>query len=134
MLSWLFRIWLLFVVIILLAGVGLAYGEWQEVRQEYSTDLHALAAAMADGTQLFLQGAQTSLSMLAQDADRTANITSLLLHEKLQDYLVLNPDFDSVGLKTADNTVITSGMNKDLLHTLLSPVATHKNFFLTTQQ
>ncbi|MDA8153333.1 MAG: EAL domain-containing protein [Acidithiobacillus sp.] len=123
MLPWLLRAWLLFVVIVLLAGGGLAYETWQEVCQEYSTNLRVLAAAVADGTHLFLKGTQSSLAMLGQDTGKGADATPLAIHEKLQDYLVLEPNFNSVGVRAVGNGVVTAGMDKGLVRALLTPQA-----------
>ncbi len=120
MLLWLLRAWLLFIVLVLLAGGGLAYETWQEVRLEYSANLQVLAAALADNTHLFLKGSQSSLAMLGQDTGQGAEATPLAIHEKLQDYLVLEPNFNSVGVRTAGDGVVTAGMDKGLVHALLS--------------
>ncbi|OCX74379.1 putative bifunctional diguanylate cyclase/phosphodiesterase, partial [Acidithiobacillus thiooxidans] len=135
MLPWLFRAWLLFVVIVLLAGGGLAYETWQDVCREYSTNLRVLAAAVADGTHLFLKGTQSSLAMLGQDTGTGADGTPLAIHEKLQDYLVLNPDFNSVGVRAAGDGVVTAGTDKGLLRTLLSrPASPDARSRITDQQ
>ncbi|MBU2837844.1 hypothetical protein HF673_19495, partial [Acidithiobacillus thiooxidans] len=135
MLPWLLRAWLLFVVIVVLAGEGLAYETWQDVCQEYSTNLRVLAAAVADGTHLFLKGTQSSLAMLGQDTGTGADGTPLAIHEKLQDYLVLNPDFNSVGVRTAGDGVVAAGMDKGLLRTLLSlPASPDARSRITDQQ
>ena len=111
MVPWLFRAWLLLVVIVLLAGGAMAYQTWQEVRLEYRENLRVLAAAVADGTHLFLKGTQSSLAMLGQNTGKDADVTPLALHEKLQDYLVLDPNFNSVGICAVGEGIVTAGVD-----------------------
>lgn len=118
MLHWLFRAWLVFVVLVLLAGGWLADGTWQEVRHEYGANLQVLAAAVADGTHLFLNGSRLSLTLLGQE---TAAATPLIIHETLQNFLVQEKDFNAVGVRTTHGMVVASGDDKDLVRSLLSP-------------
>lgn len=120
MLRWLFRAWLLFAAILLMAGGGLAYAQWMEVRQAYANNLSTLAAAVADGTHLFLDGAQISLQMLDYENTRDLAINSFKIHERLQNYLIRNPDFSAVGVRIDGGSGIVSGTDRDLMRTLLS--------------
>ncbi|MHB1203496.1 MAG: hypothetical protein ACYCZC_10195, partial [Acidithiobacillus sp.] len=58
---WLRRLWLGFMAVVLMAGIWLAWSDWQQTRAREIAGLRTLAAAVAEGTRVTLDGTRVSL-------------------------------------------------------------------------
>lgn len=100
MLTWLNRVWLAFLVVVLAVGGWLGYADWQQIRHQYGTNLLAMAAAVADGTHLFLNDAHNSMLMLGNEVDREGVNHPITTCEALEKYLTLERNFAAIGVRS----------------------------------
>ncbi|MHB1736867.1 MAG: putative bifunctional diguanylate cyclase/phosphodiesterase [Acidithiobacillus sp.] len=121
MLTWLYRAWLLFLVVVLVAGGWLGYADWQQIRHQYGTNLLALAAAVADGTHLFLNDAHNSIRMLGNEVVPEGVDHPITTRETLENYLVFEHNFAAIGVRSWQGSPVAAGADKGLLDALLSP-------------
>ena len=121
MLTWLNRVWLVFLVVVLAVGGWLGYADWQQIRHQYGTNLLAMAAAVADGTHLFLNDAHNSMLMLGNEVDREGVNHSITTRQALEKYLALEHNFAAIGVRSWQGSPVAVGADKGLLDALLSP-------------
>ncbi|WP_291523175.1 hypothetical protein [Acidithiobacillus sp.] len=121
MLTWLNRVWLVFLVVVLAVGGWLGYADWQQIRHQYGTNLLAMAAAVADGTHLFLNDAHNSMLTLGNEVDREGVNHHITTREALEKYLALEHNFAAISVRSWQGSPVAAGADKGLLDALLSP-------------
>ena len=117
---WLRRLWLGFMAVVLVAGAWLAWSDWQQARARETGNLRTLAAAVAEGTRVMLDGTRISLVLLGRQRELGHPDTSPGAEKALQDYLTLQPDLAAVGTRMPDGRVLAAGVRQRFLADLLS--------------
>ena len=117
---WLRRLWLGFMVVVLMAGAWLAWSDWQQTRAREIAGLRTLAAAVAEGTRVVLDGTRVSLSLLGRQLESDHPNLGPGAGKMLRDYLALQPDLAAVGTRMHDGRVLAAGGGRRFLADLLS--------------
>ncbi len=117
---WLRRLWLGFVVVVLMAGAWLAWSDWQETRAREISGLRTLAASVAESTRVMLDGTRMSLVLLGRQLALGHPDTDSGTEKALQGYLALQPDLAAVGTRMPDGRVLASGVRQRFLADFLS--------------
>ncbi|MGC9216272.1 putative bifunctional diguanylate cyclase/phosphodiesterase [Acidithiobacillus sp.] len=117
---WLRRLWLGFMVVVLMAGTWLAWSDWQQTRAREISGLRTLAAAVAEGTRVMLDGTRVSLVLLGRQLESGPPDLGPGAGKMLRDYLALQPDLVAVGTRMPDGRVLAAGGGRRFLADLLS--------------
>ncbi|MHB0888079.1 putative bifunctional diguanylate cyclase/phosphodiesterase [Acidithiobacillus sp.] len=117
---WLRRLWLGFMVVVLMAGAWLAWSDWQQTRAREIAGLRTLAAAVAEGTRVVLDGTRVSLALLGWQLESNHPNLGPGAGKMLRDYLALQPDLAAVGTRMPDGRVLAAGGGRRFLAGLLS--------------
>ncbi|WP_423855823.1 putative bifunctional diguanylate cyclase/phosphodiesterase [Acidithiobacillus sulfuriphilus] len=116
---WLRRLWLGFMAVVLVAGAWLAWSDWQQTRSREISGLRTLAASVAEGTRVMLDGTRVSLVLLGRQLESGSPDLGPGAGKMLRDYLALQPDLAAVGTRIPDGRVLAAGGGRRFLADLL---------------
>jgi len=117
---WLQCLWLGSLLILLVAGVWLAWFEWTQVRNQEVANLQTLAASVAEGTQVSLDDFHRTLELLAQEWEKHPGMPIKERSALLQKYEILEPNLSAIGTRLADGRILAVGNSRLFLASLLS--------------
>ncbi len=109
-------------LVVLLAGVGLGWSDWQQTKARETRNLQTLAASLAEGTRVMLDGARVSMVLIGRQLASAPPNSVSVAKRLLRGYLRLRPDMSAVGMSTASGHILTAGVRQRFLKDLLAEV------------
>ncbi|MHB1279848.1 MAG: putative bifunctional diguanylate cyclase/phosphodiesterase [Acidithiobacillus sp.] len=112
-------------LVVLLVGAGLAWSNWQQTGVRETRSLQTLAASLAEGTRVMLDGTRVSMVLIGQQLASVPTHSGPTAEKLLQSYLMLQPDLSAVGVLMASGHIVTTGTRQRFLKDLLSDIDAH---------